>query len=148
MELESNCRVFVYKHSHFRGSFDVYSSGTTSFGLNDQISSFRLIPDADECNVTVYKGQNCSGSSAPAKKDYFSLASSWNDKIKSIKADPGCGIILYQNSQFDGEYEEFEKGGSCHNLDYDWDYDIGSYTKDFRSKASSLRVYKVQRQIN
>jgi len=145
MELESNCRVFVYKHSHFRGSFDQYSSGTTSLGLNDQISSFRLIPDADECKVKVYKGSNCSGTSATVKNDYFDLSSTtWNDKIRSIKADPGCGIVLYKNSQFNGEYQEFEEGGSCHTLDYM----LFDTPKHFRLKASSLRVYKAQRQIN
>lgn len=145
MEMESNCRVFVYKHSHFRGSFYEYSSGTTSLGLNNQISSFRLIPDADECKVTLYQGSNCSGTSAFVKQDYFDLSStSWNDKIRSIKADPGCGIVLYKNSQFNGEYQEFEEGGSCHTLDYM----LFDTPKHFRSKASSLRVYKAQRQIN
>jgi len=144
MELAPNCRVFVYKNSLFRGSFDVYSSGTTSLGLNDQISSFRLIPDADKCKVTVYKQEDCSGDAAYSEADIESLTSSWNDKIKAIKADQGCGIILYEHSQFNGDYKQFEDN-SCNKLDY---YCGTNCQTDFRSKASSLRIYKIQRQIN
>jgi len=147
---DSGCRLNLYRDAHYRDWIGTYTTDQTSFTANDQISSFRIIPSSDKCKVYLYKTNNCSGTKSATESDTKLFNSNWNDKVNSVKIKDGCGVILYQDMNFGGDYHHFEDENSsssgyyCHDLE--WTYKGNHF--DFHNKASSLKVYRVARQIN
>jgi len=143
------CKLILYRDEHFRDLIGTYMTHQSSISsANDQISSFRIIPASDGCEVELFQTHQCTGTPWTRKSDASTFGSNWNDNVNSVKIKSGCGVILYQDSHFGGDFEHFEDstsaGYNCNDLT--WTDDGVNY--DFWNRASSLKVYKVARQIN
>merc|ERR1712038_1259511 len=140
----SGCKLILYRDEHFRNLIGTYESNQSSIAANNQVSSFRIIPSSDQCDVKLFKSTDCTGTWKKEESDKSSFSSSWNDAVRSARISSGCGLILYQDDDFGGGYEHFEGShgatGNCHDLD--WGEGL------FHNQASSLKLYKIARQIN
>ena len=128
-------RLIGYVDINFQGPFCVWEGNVAYVGdqFNDKISSIRVVQSNEQNQVvaTAYVDTNCSGDAQQFfLGDYPDLTKlNLNDKISSIRINPGYQIIAY----FDINY-----GGPFHV----WEGNVAYVGNQFNDKISSLKIFK------
>jgi hypothetical protein len=127
--------VRIYEHANFEGSyFDTELTEMSTLGdkWNKQISSIKI----DEgFKMIAYEGTNFQGASIEITGDWTLAPENmqWNDRISSYRIEKlplkptstGPRIRIYQDSNFDGPYQDFAIGDLA-TLGTQWDKQISS----------------------
>jgi len=114
-KLLEGCSIKVYKGSKYTGESKLFGSDQSYVGndFNDQISSFRLIKDSQECWIRLFKSEGCPLSEYNADQtlkyydDMDELPSNWNDKVKSFRIAEHCMAQAFEHNNFEGENAAF-----------------------------------------
>jgi hypothetical protein len=100
--------ITLFQHANFQGVSQVLGAGKHNFatlnkGVRLETSSVK-VPLG--CVVTLYTGDNCTGTSTKLYKDTSSVGSTFNDRVKSVLVEyfpeTTYPVVLYEHSNSDG----------------------------------------------
>ncbi len=132
-------QVELYSETNYKGkkwTFNKYEANFTRHaGLNDKISSMKVMKIPPNYCVTLYADINYKGT---AKKICNEVANfvkiGWNDKFSSAKVPKGIKVDLYWDTNYKGKKLTLDR-------------DSPNFVKiGWNDKASSSKVYKPKKQ--
>ncbi len=142
------CSVCLFEHDDYGGTkkcFDQDVANLAAHGLGNEVSSLRMFKaDCPDLRVTLHKLKSQRGGEKVFTSSAKYVGDDFNDKAMSLTFErgstgaasdaPQCGICVYEDANFGGDYACFENNQGSTNLN---DLD-----PSFSNKISSVRFFK------
>ena len=135
LKVYSGYSVIAYIDASYQGGFRVFQGDVSYVGndFNDKISSLKVVKasSAEKVLATAYVDSNyCGGYQQFFTGEYTDLKNlGINDKISSIKVEPGYRVTAYIDTGYRGAFKYFEG-------------DVPYVGEQFNDNISSLKVAK------
>ncbi len=144
------CEVCLFEHDDYGGTKKCFSGDVANLaahGLGNEVSSLKLFKaGCPDLRVTLHKLKSQKGGEKVFTSSSEYVGDDFNDKAMSLTFErgssgsasdaPDCGVCVYENFNYGGDYACFKNNGG-HT-------DLNDLDPKFANKISSIRFFKDQ----